>query len=104
MHIVLTTEAVLYQIDSIEPFVAPKKISSLQRSSNSNKAINAPAFTGDESFINAQLRDYQVAGVRWIIDQYKNGCGGILADEVALTLLPTLQCCCYRTIEAMLYR
>ena len=90
------------QIDSIQPFVAPKKISSLQRSSNSNKAVNAPAaITGDEPFIHAQLRDYQVAGVGWIIDQYKNGCGGILADEVTLTLLLTLRCCCYRTCQSV---
>jgi SNF2 family DNA or RNA helicase len=37
-----------------------------------------------EPFVKAQLRDYQVAGVNWIIDQYNAGVGGILGDEMGL--------------------
>lgn len=32
----------------------------------------------------AQLRSYQVKGVRWLISSYRNGIDGILADEMGL--------------------
>ena len=32
----------------------------------------------------AQLRDYQLAGVQWMISLYENGLNGILADEMGL--------------------
>ena len=39
----------------------------------------------------AKLRDYQVAGVEWLITLYENGLNGILADEVRLTF-----CACFK--------
>lgn len=32
----------------------------------------------------ATLRDYQLAGVQWMISLYENGLNGILADEMGL--------------------
>lgn len=32
----------------------------------------------------AKLRDYQLAGVQWMISLYENGLNGILADEMGL--------------------
>ena len=37
-----------------------------------------------EPYITAQLRDYQVDGVNWILSQYNSGAGGILGDEMGL--------------------
>jgi ATP-dependent DNA helicase len=32
----------------------------------------------------AELRDYQLAGLNWLISLYENGLNGILADEMGL--------------------
>ena len=34
--------------------------------------------------MNAELRDYQIKGVKWLISCYQNGVNGILADEMGL--------------------
>uniref|UniRef100_A0A453DY99 Chromatin-remodeling complex ATPase n=1 Tax=Aegilops tauschii subsp. strangulata TaxID=200361 RepID=A0A453DY99_AEGTS len=36
------------------------------------------------SCINGQMRDYQLAGLNWLIRLYENGINGILADEMGL--------------------
>lgn len=36
------------------------------------------------AFIRGQMRDYQVAGLNWLISLYENGINGILADEMGL--------------------
>ena len=33
---------------------------------------------------NGEMRDYQVAGLNWMISLYENGINGILADEMGL--------------------
>ena len=35
-------------------------------------------------FIQGQMRDYQVAGLNWLISLHENGISGILADEMGL--------------------
>lgn len=35
-------------------------------------------------FINGELRDYQLKGVKWLISLYQNGINGILADQMGL--------------------
>ncbi len=44
----------------------------------------------------AKLRDYQLAGVQWMISLYENGLNGILADEMGLgkvhSTVPVLSC------------
>jgi len=37
-----------------------------------------------------QLREYQLAGVEWLVSLFENGLNGILADEMGLG--KTLQC------------
>lgn len=60
----------------------------------------APAATGEDNAANptaqiymgkqpalvtgAKLRDYQLAGVQWMVSLYENGLNGILADEMGL--------------------
>jgi len=34
--------------------------------------------------LQADLRDYQLKGVKWLISCYQNGVNGILADEMGL--------------------
>lgn len=34
--------------------------------------------------IEGELRDYQLAGVTWLISLYQNGLNGILADQMGL--------------------
>jgi ATP-dependent DNA helicase len=38
----------------------------------------------------AKLRDYQLAGVQWMISLYENGLNGILADEMGLGKVSTM--------------
>lgn len=36
----------------------------------------------DLSKVTATLREYQLAGVRWLVTLHENGMNGILADEM----------------------
>jgi hypothetical protein len=38
------------------------------------------------------LREYQLAGVEWLISLYENGLNGILADEMGLGKVPLFVC------------
>lgn len=42
------------------------------------------SFVQPELITGAKLRDYQLAGVQWMISLYENGLNGILADEMGL--------------------
>lgn len=41
-------------------------------------------FRDSPAFINGTMRDYQVAGLNWLISLHENGISGILADEMGL--------------------
>jgi SWI/SNF-related matrix-associated actin-dependent regulator of chromatin subfamily A member 5 len=41
-------------------------------------------FRESPSFIQGQMRDYQVMGLNWLISLHENGISGILADEMGL--------------------
>ncbi|KAF2151431.1 hypothetical protein K461DRAFT_322684 [Myriangium duriaei CBS 260.36] len=41
-------------------------------------------FRESPSYIHGQMRDYQVAGLNWLISLHENGISGILADEMGL--------------------
>jgi SWI/SNF-related matrix-associated actin-dependent regulator of chromatin subfamily A member 5 len=41
-------------------------------------------FRGSPSFIRGEMRDYQIAGLNWLISLHENGISGILADEMGL--------------------
>ncbi|GAA95992.1 uncharacterized protein L969DRAFT_96725 [Mixia osmundae IAM 14324] len=64
-------------------------IAALDLSARSTKAKAggkaAKTETGQPSLVTgATLRDYQVAGVEWLVTLYENGLNGILADEMGL--------------------
>ena len=58
--------------------------------SRKSKEEEEGADTGEYTFAQptlitgAKLRDYQLAGVQWMISLYENGLNGILADEMGL--------------------
>lgn len=39
-------------------------------------------FSSQSTGIQGKLRDYQLAGLNWLIRLYENGINGILADEM----------------------
>lgn len=41
-------------------------------------------FRESPSFVHGEMRDYQVAGLNWLISLHENGISGILADEMGL--------------------
>ncbi|KAG9545211.1 chromatin remodelling complex ATPase chain ISW1, partial [Aureobasidium melanogenum] len=41
-------------------------------------------FRESPSYIHGQMRDYQVAGLNWLVSLHENGISGILADEMGL--------------------
>ncbi len=41
-------------------------------------------FRESPTFIHGEMRDYQVAGLNWLISLHENGISGILADEMGL--------------------
>ncbi|GAB7350055.1 hypothetical protein MBLNU459_g0725t1 [Dothideomycetes sp. NU459] len=44
----------------------------------------ATIFRESPSYIRGQMRDYQVAGLNWLVSLHENGISGILADEMGL--------------------
>lgn len=42
--------------------------------------------------IQGKMRDYQLAGLNWLIRLYENGINGILADEMVCSEIATLKC------------
>lgn len=41
-------------------------------------------FRESPAFVKGEMRDYQIAGLNWLISLYENGISGILADEMGL--------------------
>ncbi|KAB8342938.1 hypothetical protein FH972_022534 [Carpinus fangiana] len=41
-------------------------------------------FRDSPAFVHGQMRDYQVAGLNWLVSLHENGISGILADEMGL--------------------
>lgn len=41
-------------------------------------------FRESPPFINGEMRDYQIAGLNWLVSLHENGISGILADEMGL--------------------
>lgn len=41
-------------------------------------------FDETPSYINGEMRDYQIRALNWLITLYENGINGILADEMGL--------------------
>ncbi|KAE8553452.1 chromatin remodeling complex Adenosinetriphosphatase [Talaromyces marneffei ATCC 18224] len=44
----------------------------------------ATVFRESPAFIKGEMRDYQVAGLNWLVSLHENGISGILADEMGL--------------------
>lgn len=68
---------------------AAKQRSILEFVSDESKKEDAekPKLTGRAriaSLVEATLKDYQLAGIEWLISLYENGLNGILADEMGL--------------------
>ncbi|GAB0094804.1 chromatin-remodeling complex ATPase chain Iswi [Sergentomyia squamirostris] len=55
------------------------------KSSAPKEPMHIHKFTSTPKYIkNGEMRDYQIAGVNWMISLYENGISGILADEMGL--------------------
>ena len=54
------------------------------KGSNKDKGLITFESSGAARMINANLRDYQVDGVNWMLQQYSLGIGGIVGDEMGL--------------------
>ncbi|KAF3940946.1 hypothetical protein ABW19_dt0205495 [Dactylella cylindrospora] len=51
---------------------------------NADESAQKTIFSESPSYIHGQMRDYQVAGLNWLISLHENGISGILADEMGL--------------------
>lgn len=54
---------------------------------NDSQSKQQPAgirFEQTPSYIEGEMRDYQLRGLNWLISLYENGINGILADEMGL--------------------
>ncbi|KAF3913331.1 hypothetical protein ABW20_dc0103309 [Dactylellina cionopaga] len=51
---------------------------------NADDSEQRTIFSESPSFIHGLMRDYQVAGLNWLISLHENGISGILADEMGL--------------------
>ncbi|KAK7541676.1 chromatin remodelling complex ATPase chain ISW1 [Phyllosticta citricarpa] len=47
-------------------------------------AADTTIFRESPPFVHGQMRDYQIAGLNWLISLHENGISGILADEMGL--------------------
>lgn len=57
-------------------------IDSIENDSKKTKLVFR--FDATPDFINGEMRDYQIAGLNWMINLMENGVNGILADEMGL--------------------
>ena len=48
------------------------------------EGISHTIFRESPAFVHGEMRDYQVAGLNWLISLHENGISGILADEMGL--------------------
>mmetsp|Transcript_5507 Transcript_5507/g.23392 ORF Transcript_5507/g.23392 Transcript_5507/m.23392 type:complete len:321 (-) Transcript_5507:1574-2536(-) len=63
----------------------------VRRTATQNRSFAQPKLVSG-----AKLRDYQLAGVEWMVSLYENGINGILADEMGLgKTLQTISFFCY---------
>jgi len=80
----------LAEKDRLSPFVPLDRFTKLTEmklggaEGVKEKEVKATRIGPKESYIHAELREYQVDGVNWILGQYERGVGGILADEMGL--------------------
>ncbi|KAL1590576.1 hypothetical protein WHR41_00860 [Cladosporium halotolerans] len=56
----------------------------LLREGKQEGKTNETIFRESPSFIHGEMRDYQVAGLNWLVSLHENGISGILADEMGL--------------------
>lgn len=68
----------------LAPFVPKDRLKGLMETKPNAEPRAIPRIGPSESYIQAELRDYQVEGVNWILAQYELGVGGIVADEMGL--------------------
>ena len=69
----------------LAPFVPAAKLAVLKSKSRSaTKPNDTLRISGQEPYIRATLRSYQVDGINWILGQHALGVGGILGDEMGL--------------------
>lgn len=68
-----------------------KAIQNERYSLRENKTTKASVSTRQPALVTGGvLRDYQLAGVEWLISLWENGLNGILADEMGLGKVMTL--------------
>lgn len=67
---------------SLAPFVPAERLAKLTH--GAPRAQKPLKIGGHEPYVKAELREYQVKGVNWILQQFASGVGGILADEMGL--------------------
>lgn len=51
---------------------------------NEESIVKVNHFDETPSYINGEMRDYQIRALNWLIRLYENGVNGILADEMGL--------------------
>lgn len=64
--------------------------SARRKQQQKNKADSSVQFDETPEFINGEMRDFQLAGLNWLITLYENGANGILADEMGLGKLSVI--------------
>ncbi|QIW95255.1 hypothetical protein AMS68_000773 [Peltaster fructicola] len=56
----------------------------LLREGKQEGRTNETLFRESPSYIQGEMRDYQIAGLNWLVSLHENGISGILADEMGL--------------------
>jgi hypothetical protein len=71
-------------IDKLRPFVLPHVLASIEaraRAAPTDFQLPEPV-TEQPAAIKGEMREYQLAGLAWLVRQYDHGVNAILADEV----------------------
>ena len=77
------TSFLKYQKAALDPFTEVQSRDGFTRSKRGTQP-QVPDIAPDCAFVKATLRPYQVAGVNWVISQYRMGVGCIIGDEMGL--------------------
>lgn len=73
-----------HNLDTLMPFIEPKVKAELQSQDSSENLLKKKNINIQPDSITAEMRDYQLSGLEWMVNMHLQNLGMILGDEMGL--------------------
>ncbi len=73
-----------HNLDTLMPFIEPKVKAELQSQDSSENLLKKRNINIQPDSITAEMRDYQLSGLEWMVNMHLQNLGMILGDEMGL--------------------